>query len=80
MLRLKNIKKNSHLLVLDSQNEILFSYDMPVAALYDGTAVVTDKHYSTTTSRHINEWLQSRDSVCQPQSWFDTLLDGDSNE
>lgn len=73
-------KKNAHLLVLDAQNEILFSYETPVAALFDGQPVVTDKRYSTTTSRHINEWLGARDSVVQPQSWFDTLLDGDSND
>lgn len=79
-MRLKTFnKKNASLLVLDEQNEILFSYETPVAALFDGQPVVTDKRYSTTTSRHINEWLGGRDSVCQNQEWFDTLLDGDAN-
>jgi hypothetical protein len=73
-------KKNASLLVLDDKNEILFSYETPVAALYDGTAVVTSKRYSTTTSRHINEWLEGRDSIVQEQEWFDTLLDGDYDE
>jgi len=37
---------------------ILFSYETPVAALLpSGTYVRTATKWSTTTSRHINKWL-----------------------
>jgi hypothetical protein len=36
---------------------VLFSYSTPVAAFIPGKGfVATDRNYSTTTSRHVNQW------------------------
>jgi len=38
---------------------ILFSYETPVAALLpSGRYIKTGTKYSTTTTRHVNSWLQ----------------------
>lgn len=53
---------------------ILFSYRTPVAAqTADGFYVRTDKHWSVTTSRHINKWLSGARCEVKPQSYFDGL-------
>lgn len=41
-------------------SKILFSYETPVAAVKDGEFYRTNKFYSKTTSRHVNEF--QRDS------------------
>lgn len=52
---------------------ILFSYQTPVAANYQGAFYRTAEHYSVTTSKHINQWLDGRKAEENPQAWFDTL-------
>ena len=55
--------------------KVLFSYNIPVAALIDGLYYKTDKRYSNTTQRHINQWL--RDSVgvsSKPQEFFNNFM------
>ncbi len=54
---------------------IFFSYNTPVAANIDGKFYRTDKHWSVTTSKHINRWLDGRTAEKMPQSYFDTLSD-----
>ena len=42
-----------------SKATVLFSYDTPVAAFILGRGYVrTDKFWSVTTSKHINQWLK----------------------
>ena len=39
---------------------VFFSYKTPVAAHIAGKGYIrTEKHYSTTTIRHINQWLKA---------------------
>ena len=39
---------------------VLFSYKTPVAALVPGKGwIKTSTHYSRTTSKHINQWIQA---------------------
>lgn len=54
---------------------ILFSYRTPVAAcMKDGSGFIrTDKSWSVTTSRHINQWLQGANARKVPQSVLDSL-------
>ena len=52
---------------------VLFSYKTPVAANKDGQFFRTAKHWSVTTSKHINAWLNGATANEQPQEWFDTL-------
>lgn len=58
---------------------ILFSYETPVAAYHNGQYYKTTKKHSSTTTRHINNWLK-RSAIVQingveekPQEWFDNL-------
>lgn len=54
---------------------ILFSYSTPVAAcMNDGSGFVrTAEHYSVTTSRHINKWLNGAKARTVPQSEINSL-------
>ena len=60
--------------ITTSNARILFSYKTPVAAFVDGAAYRTEKKWSVTTSRHINQWLDGRIAAEMPQSFFDKLL------
>ena len=54
---------------------VLFSYETPVAAHVQGRGYIrTAKHYSQTTSRHINSWLVGANAVVVPQSEIDGLI------
>ena len=73
------IKQNmTEVEVLDMK--ILFSYRTPVATLVkesDGWhQYKTDKKWSVTTSRHINQWNPLGGAYgLKPQEYFDSLLD-----
>ena len=51
---------------------ILFSYKTPVAAYHSGQYYKTSKHWSNTTSKHINKWLPCA-AIELPQEFFDEL-------
>lgn len=61
-------------------NEILVSYQTPVAAKIDGKYYRTEKNWSATTSKHIGQYLPGqgplakRKAEVKPQEWFDQLL------
>jgi len=80
-MRLSPIKANCTEVSTDNMN-ILFSYKTPVAVMIDeGLGFVfyrTSKHWSVTTSRHINQWLGVYGKVAseKPQEWFDSLILG----
>jgi len=59
-MKLKSIGSNMTELNIDGVS-ILFSYSTPVAGWDDKGAFRTSKHYSTTTSRHINKYLGGKD-------------------
>lgn len=52
---------------------VLFSYKTPVAANKDGKFYRTSQHWSTTTSKHINQWLAGAKAETMPQEWFNNL-------
>lgn len=54
-------------------NIVFFSYKTPVAANVDGKFYRTEQHYSVTTSKHINQWLDGRKAEIKPQDFFDRL-------
>lgn len=54
-------------------NTVFFSYKTPVAANVNGAFYRTAKHWSTTSSRHINKWLDGRNAEEKPQEFFDKL-------
>lgn len=53
---------------------VLFSYKTPVAANKDGTFYRTEKHWSVTTSKHINQWFDGAKASVVPQDWFNNLV------
>jgi len=58
-MHLNNIGKNVNE-IKNSKGTILFSYRTPVAVItQDGTVLRTNRKYSRTTSKHINQWLGS---------------------
>lgn len=81
-MKLSQIKANMTMLSMDGM-DILFSYKTPVAVMIDeGLGFVfyrTAKHWSTTTSCHINQWLGGYGKVAseKPQEFFDNLIAGD---
>ncbi len=59
------------------EKTMLFSYETPVACILDGTAFKTDKYWSKTTTKHINQWLKQYDHVeVRPQDFFNGLVGG----
>ena len=60
-----------------SEARILFSYRTPVAAYVYGDGFVrTQKWWSTTTSRHINKWLDGGTAKEVAQTYLDKLVQG----
>ena len=59
-MRLNNIGSNITEVVINNIT-ILFSYSTPVAGWDDRGAFRTDKHYSPTTTKHINKYLGGSD-------------------
>lgn len=72
-MKLNNLGNNRAEVTLPSGNLVLFSYNTPVAANVNGTFYRTEKKWSTTTSRHINEWLAGARAEMKPQDWFESL-------
>ena len=72
-MHLKPIASNMTQLDLNGY-QILFSYQTPVACLSDNGYYRTSKKWSTTTSRHINKWLDGVLAKEQPQQFFDELV------
>ena len=56
---MKLYQKGSNMTELDlGFAQVFFSYETPVAArLTDGSLVITNQHYSQTTTKHVNKWL-----------------------
>jgi hypothetical protein len=72
-MKIKSIGKNQTELHIG--NKIIFiSYETPVAACIDGQFFVTEKKWSTTTSKHINTWINGRNAEIRPQAIFDNLI------
>jgi len=54
---------------------VLFSYNTPVAGVDDQGLFRTDRKYSTTTSKHITQYLGGKDNGrVVPQSYIDNLV------
>jgi hypothetical protein len=73
-MKLKPIKQNLAELTTSSDDQILISYDTPVAAYIEGVYYRTAKKWSKTTSRHLSFWLGDVEADEKDQSFFDDLL------
>jgi len=73
-MKLQNMGSNKTKLIKDNW-EIFFSYNTPVVATdCQGRWFVTDKKWSVTTSKHINQFLGGMIAERRDQSFFDNLL------
>lgn len=75
-MKLRPIASNMTELEIADGTIILFSYETPVAAcMGDGIGFVrTNEHYSPTTTRHINKWLNGTKALPVPQRFIDNLI------
>ena len=54
---------------------VFFSYNTPVAVRTEqGALLKTSYKHSSTTSRHINKWLNGLEAIEKDQSFFDNLI------
>ena len=79
MTTIKRIGNTAATEIGTSRATILVSYNTPVAAFILGRGYVrTSQYYSVTTSKHINQWLKSKNAIdkCEivPQAELDGLL------
>ena len=72
-MQLRPIASNMTQLDLPNGYQVLFSYQTPVACLSDNGYYRTATKWSSTTTRHINKWLDWVLAKEQPQSFFDEL-------
>jgi hypothetical protein len=72
-MKVKSIGKNQTEIHINDKI-IFISYETPVAACIDGQFFVTEKKWSTTTSKHINTWINGRNAEIRPQAIFDNLI------
>jgi len=72
-MKLHTVGPNQTQLSLANGVELFFSYNTPVAAFIPEMGFVkTDKHYSVTTSKHINQWTSRTERVV-PQKLLDDI-------
>ena len=76
-MKLQRQGKTSATVVGIGENEILYSYTTPVAALVPGQGYLrTNKYYSKTTSGHINKWLVGVLASVVSQAEIDRIANG----
>lgn len=67
--------KNAHVLIKPNGDQILFSYETPVAAKIGASYYRTEEKFSRTTTRHINLYLAGIAKVEEvPQSEFSWMI------
>lgn len=73
-MKLKPLGANRTELTLPTGAVVFFSYQTPVAAQRaEGGFIRTAEHYSMTTSRHINQWLDGRNAATVPQAEINAI-------
>ncbi len=77
LMQLTPIAANQTQLNLNDGTEVFFSYKTPVAAkLPNYDYIRTATKWSTTTTRHINKWLEGVNCKTVDQSILDNLVGG----
>ncbi len=74
-MKVRNIGNNQTEISIGNNKTVLVSYQTVVAACIDGMYYKTGKKWSTTTSRHINNWLNGVNAEIKEQTFFDNLLE-----
>ena len=74
-MKLIPIGSNQNMITTNKGDQVLFSYQTPVAAYVDGDYIRTSTKWSSTTSRHINKWLEGVKAKEVDQTILDALVD-----
>jgi len=74
-MKLTPIGSNQNMITTNKGDQVLFSYQTPVAAYVDGDYIRTSTKWSQTTSRHINKWLEGVLAEEVDQSILNGLVD-----
>jgi hypothetical protein len=70
------VERRSNYIVMELVDglRILYSYNTPVAAYQEGVGFIkTDRHFSRTTSGHINRFLDGAQARVVPHSEFEGI-------
>ena len=75
-MKLTSIAANRTVLSYPNGSEVFFSYSTPVAGYSPSNGYFkTDQWYSSTTTRHINKWLEGITEVTEvPQEYITELV------
>ena len=77
-MRLKQLGSNTTQVTYDLHSgpmDILFSYQTPVAAWLPNRGYIrSQKKFSPTTTKHINQWLNGAEAYEVPQSDIEELV------
>ena len=76
IMELKSFAKNRTVLIFNNGiTEIFFSYETPVAGYSNKLGYIkTDEWYSSTTTRHINKYIDGKKHTIVSQSVINDLL------
>lgn len=71
----KRINHTNGYLVYPTDNiTVLLSYEIQVAAMIDGTYIVSNAYYSKTTNRHIKQFVGDNSYTVVDQMILDSLV------
>lgn len=74
-MKLNKLGPNQTEITTANGTVVFFSYNTPVAAnLSNGGFIRTENKYSTTTSKHINKWLEGRSAEVVSQETLNNLV------
>lgn len=73
-MNLKILGANKTEMDLGNGLKVLWSYEIPVAYVKDGSYFKTSRFYSPTTSRHINSWIGDSDVTTVDQGDIDKAV------
>ena len=73
IMKVKSVGSNMTELVLGNVT-VLFSYETPVAASTDSGYIKTEEKYSSTTTRHVNKWLEGVNAKIVSQDTINSLV------
>ena len=73
-MKILDVGSNMTELQLNSGTSVLFSYSTPVACSTVDGWFKTEQWYSTTTTKHVNKWLEGIKAQTKPQEFFNDLV------
>lgn len=75
-LQVRALGANETQVSFGPDTQVLFSYEVPVAARIGGQYYRVGKKYSPTTSTHVNKWLAGHQAEEVAEDWFADILGG----